>query len=123
LTLAEVSYVTASGKEAPMATETTTDDDFETLIKDAGVPVLVDFWAEWCGPCKQMTPHLEAAADELAGQVRIVKLNVDDHPLTGSRYGLRGLPTLMLFKEGKIVARRPGQMNQQAIIEFVRENS
>ncbi len=103
-----------------MATVSVTDDDFDAFIAASDKPVVVDFWAEWCGPCKQMSPHLESLSDELASEVQIVKINVDEHPITGSRLGVRGLPTLMLFKNGKVAATNSGAMSRQAIVDFIR---
>lgn len=103
-----------------MAALATNDDDFQTLIS-GDTPVVVDFWAEWCGPCKQMAPHLDAVASELAGKVRIAKLNVDDNPMTAGQYGVRGLPTLMLFKDGKVAATHLGAMSRQRIAEWIKE--
>ncbi|MEM6412927.1 MAG: thioredoxin [Pseudomonadota bacterium] len=105
-----------------MATQNITDDEFPNAIVD-DVPVIVDFWAEWCGPCKQMAPHLEAVSDELSGKVKILKINVDDHPMAGSKYGVRGLPTLMMFKNGEPVATQPGAMSKQRILEWIKESS
>ena len=106
-----------------MAIDTITDDDFDTTIADSGVPVVVDFWAEWCGPCKQMAPHLEAGAEELGEDVKFVKLNVEENPMAPSKHGIRGLPTLMIFKDGKVAATQIGAMSKQRIAEWVKETA
>ncbi len=98
------------------------DDEFDALLSASEVPVVVDFWAEWCGPCKQMAPHIEAVAGELGGQVKIVKLNVDDYPLVGAKYGVRGLPTMLIFKDGKVTATRNGAMNRQALTDWISQS-
>ncbi len=105
-----------------MATKTITDDDFDTTIA-GGTPVVVDFWAEWCGPCKQMAPHLEAVSDEVGDTVRITKINVDENPISASKYGVRGLPTLMLFKDGKLVDSQLGAMSKQRIADWIKEHA
>lgn len=79
------------------------DSSFEADVLKSGEPVLVDFWASWCGPCKAIAPTLEELADQFAGQVKIAKINVDENPATPSNYGVRGIPTLILFKDGEIV--------------------
>jgi len=105
-----------------MAAETITDDDFDTTIA-GDKPVVVDFWAEWCGPCKQMAPHLEAVSEELADQVRVAKINVDENPMSAGKYGVRGLPTLMLFRDGKMVDSQLGAMSKQRIADWIREHT
>ncbi len=93
------------------------------MIANSDVPVVVDFWAEWCGPCKQMSPHLEAVAEELSGKVKVAKINVDENPVAGSRYGVRGLPTLMIFKDGKVAATHLGAMSKQAIADWIKQTA
>lgn len=105
-----------------MAAETLTDDDFDTAIAGE-TPVVVDFWAEWCGPCRQMAPHLEAVAEELTGKVRVAKINVDENPMSASKYGVRGLPTLMLFKGGKVVDTQLGAMSKQRIADWIKDHA
>ena len=104
-----------------MSTVTVTDDSFERDVLQADQPVLVDFWAEWCGPCKQIAPALEQIAGELAGQVTIAKLNIEDSPTTPSRYGVRGIPTMMLFKGGQMASMKVGAMPKQKILEWLTE--
>ena len=91
-----------------MATKQISDASFETDVLQSDKPVLVDFWAEWCAPCKQIGPALEEISDELGEQVTIAKLNIDDHPDAPSRYGVRGIPTLILFKGGTPAATKTG---------------
>ena len=104
-----------------MSTVTVTDDSFEQDVLKAGKPVLVDFWAEWCGPCKQIAPALEQIAEELHDQVTIAKLNIEDSPTTPSRYGVRGIPTMMLFKDGQMASMKVGAMPKQKILEWLSE--
>jgi len=89
-------------------TKTVTDQSFEADVLNAGKPVLVDFWAEWCGPCKMIAPALEEIAGALGEQVDIVKLNIDENPDTPGKYGVRGIPTMLLFKDGQAVAQKVG---------------
>ena len=105
-----------------MAVTQTSDTDFEKDVLKAGRPVVVDFWAEWCGPCKQIAPHLEALATELGDKVQVVKVNIDENPMTPTRYGVRGIPTLMLFKNGEIASTRVGNMPKTKLVEWVRES-
>jgi thioredoxin len=91
-----------------MATQTISDDSFASDVLGSDKPVLVDFWAEWCGPCKMIAPALEEISDELADQVTIVKLNIDDNPDAPTKYGVRGIPTMILFKDGAPVDTKVG---------------
>jgi len=91
-----------------MATKAITDDSFQTDVLDASGPVLVDFWAEWCGPCKMIGPSLEELSEELGEQVTIAKLNIDDNPEAPGKYGVRGIPTMILFKNGQPAATKVG---------------
>jgi thioredoxin 1 len=104
-----------------MSTVKVTDSDFETSVLKADQPVLVDFWAEWCGPCKQIAPALDQISEELAGKVTIAKVNIDDSPTTPSRYGVRGVPTLMLFKDGQMASMKVGAMPKSKILEWLGE--
>ncbi len=104
-----------------MNTLKVTDESFEQDVLKAEKPVLVDFWAEWCGPCKQIAPALEQIAEELGGQVTIAKVNIEDSPTTPSRYGVRGIPTLMLFKDGQMASMKVGAMPKAKILEWLNE--
>jgi len=104
-----------------MSTVKVTDDTFEASVLRASGPVLVDFWAEWCGPCKQIAPALEQIAQELEGHVTIAKLDIEDSPMTPGRYGVRGIPTMMIFKDGQMAAMKVGAMPKQKILEWLAE--
>ena len=104
-----------------MSTVKVTDESFEKDVLQASKPVLVDFWAEWCGPCKQIAPALEQIADELGAQVTVAKLNIEESPTTPSRYGVRGIPTMMLFKGGQMASMKVGAMPKQKILEWLAE--
>ncbi|MBT8473118.1 MAG: thioredoxin [Marinicaulis sp.] len=91
-----------------MATQPVTDTSFDADVLNSSEPVLIDFWAEWCGPCKQIGPALEELSDEFAGKLKIVKINIDENPETPGKYGVRGIPTLMIFKDGELVATETG---------------
>ncbi len=95
------------------------DDSFEDDVLQSTSPVLVDFWAEWCGPCKQIAPHLEELAKEMDGRVIIAKVNIDENPQTPSKYGVRGIPTLMLFKDGQVAATKVGALPRNKLFEWV----
>ena len=98
-----------------------TDASFEADVLQPGSTVLVDFWAEWCGPCKQIGPALEQIADELGGQVTVAKINIDDSPMTPSKMGVKGIPTLMLFKDGQLASMKVGAMPKGKIVEWLAE--
>ncbi|MFQ5487493.1 MAG: thioredoxin TrxA [Gammaproteobacteria bacterium] len=98
------------------------DADFEDKVLNAELPVLVDFWAEWCGPCKMIAPVLEEIAEEYAGKIQVAKLNIDDNPATPPRYGIRGIPTLMLFKNGNVEATKVGAVSKSQLAAFIDSN-
>ena len=102
-----------------MTTTKITDQSFEADVLKSGSPVLVDFWAEWCGPCKQIAPALEQIAEEMKGQLTVAKMNIDENQRIASQYGVRGIPTLMLFKEGKLVATKVGAMPKTKMVEWI----
>ena len=102
-----------------MATRPVTDDSFEQDVKRSSKPVVVDFWAEWCGPCKQVAPHLEELSDEMSDQIDVVKMNVDENPRTPGSLQVRGIPTLMVFKGGELVAQRVGAMPKSALKQWL----
>ena len=105
-----------------MSTVKITDETFEQAVLQAELPVLVDFWAEWCGPCKQIAPALEQISEELSGLVTIAKLNIEDSPTTPSRYGVRGIPTMMLFRGGQMASMKVGAMPKQKIVDWLTES-
>jgi thioredoxin 1 len=99
-----------------------TDDTFETEVLNAADPVLVDYWAEWCGPCKMIAPILDEIAAEYNGKIRVAKLNIDDNPQTPPKYGIRGIPTLMLFKDGNVEATKVGAVSKSQLTAFIDSN-
>ena len=99
-----------------------TDSSFEKEVLQSEKPVLVDFWAEWCGPCRMIAPTIEAVADDFGDSASVVKLNVDDNPATAGTYGIKGIPTLIVFKGGKEVERVVGAAGKQAISRIIEKH-
>ena len=99
-----------------------TDDTFETEVIKSSNPVLVDYWAEWCGPCKMIAPILEEIASEYTDKIKVAKLNIDDNPQTPPKYGIRGIPTLMLFKDGNVEATKVGALSKSQLTAFIDSN-
>jgi len=100
----------------------TSDSDFDTDVLQSEKPVLIDFWAEWCGPCKMIAPILDDVAGEYADRVAIKKLNIDENPNIAQKFGIRSIPTLMLFKDGAVHAQKLGAMSKSALTEFLESN-
>ena len=105
-----------------MPTKKITDENFETDVIKASMPTVVDFWAEWCGPCKQIGPILEEISDEMKDQVVIAKHNIDEEPNAPTKYGVRGIPTMLLFKDGQLKATKVGATTKSNSVSWITEN-
>ena len=106
-----------------MATIAVTDETFEAEVVKSNIPVVVDFWAEWCGPCKQIGPSLEELSTEYGGKVKIVKVNVDDNPVSPGQLGVRGIPALFLFKNGEMIATKTGAAPKSELQKWIDEST
>jgi len=95
------------------------DDTFKKEVLESSVPVLVDYWAEWCGPCKMIAPILDSLISEYDGKIKIAKLNIDENPNTPTKYGIRGIPTLMIFKDGNVESTKVGALSKSQLIAFI----
>ena len=105
-----------------MALPETNDDTFDADVLNSDKPVVVDFWAEWCGPCKMIAPALEEIALSLGAKAKIVKINIDENPGTPSKYGVRGIPTLMIFKDGKVAATKVGAAQKNSLQSWIEQS-
>ncbi len=99
-----------------------TDETFSTDVLKSGKPVLVDFWAEWCGPCRSIAPSLEALAEEYGDKLEVVKVNIDENPMTPTQYGVRGIPTLLIFKDGQVAAQQVGAAPKSALKAWIEKS-
>ena len=106
-----------------MSVSKVSDSDFEAQVLKSAEPVVVDFWAEWCGPCKMIAPALEEIAGSMTGKVKIVKLNVDENPATAAKYGIMSIPTLMLFKNGELASRQVGAAPKQKLEAWINSST
>ncbi|MDG1424283.1 thioredoxin [Rhodobacteraceae bacterium nBUS_24] len=105
-----------------MATVAVTDDTFDAEVKNSDIPVVVDFWAEWCGPCKQIGPALEELSNEMEGQIKVVKIDVDNNPNSPAAMGVRGIPALFIFKDGQVISNRAGAAPKAALQSWIQDS-
>ena len=105
-----------------MTTLNITDENFDTEVLKSDKPIVVDFWAEWCGPCKQIGPMLEEISNEMTNEIIIAKHNIDNEPNTPTKYGVRGIPTMLLFKGGELKATKVGATTKSNIVSWIKEN-
>ncbi|WP_371038813.1 MULTISPECIES: thioredoxin [unclassified Rhodosalinus] len=105
-----------------MATVAVTDDTFDSEVKQSDIPVVVDFWAEWCGPCKQIGPALEELAQEMSGKIKVAKVDVDQNPNTAASMGVRGIPALFIFKDGQVISNRAGAAPKAALQSWIEDS-
>ena len=105
-----------------MATTKTTDSEFAAHVLQSDMPVLVDFWAEWCGPCKAIGPALEEISEARGGAISIVKLNIDENPMTPQQYNVRGIPTLLIFKDGEVIAEKVGALPKSQLESWINQS-
>ena len=105
-----------------MATINVTDASFEEVVLRSDKPVVLDFWAPWCGPCKQIGPSLEEISDEMADKITVAKINIDENPNTPTQFGVRGIPTMLVFKNGEAAATKVGSVSKTAIVEWIEDS-
>jgi thioredoxin len=103
-----------------MATVKVTDDTFDSEVVNSDIPVVVDFWAEWCGPCRMIGPSLEELSEEMKGKIKIAKVNADENPVSPSRLGVRGIPALFIFKDGKVVSNKTGAAPKAVLEDWIK---